>query len=171
MPFRNRNRLRPINTIKHITDRQGGAGIGVPANEILVRGAINPDITTDTSVVEAGSKIFSMFLNVQVIATSSAALGNAYFILYKNPGNNIPAASIPNANATGASDFRRQIFHTEMAMLSDENDSIPITLFKGVLKVPRTFQTMRQEDEIVIQIFTPGVTIDYCVECIYKEVR
>ncbi len=163
--------MRPIQTIKHVTDNQGGSAPGIQTNVVIASAVINPDLTGDPSLVEAGSKIFSIFLNVQVETDSGAALNNAYFFIYKNPQNNIPQASIPNANAQGASNFRRQVFHSEMSMLSDAGDSIPITLFKGVLKIPKVFQSMRQDDQIVVQIFSPGNTIDFCVQSIYKEVR
>ncbi len=169
--FARRNRLRPINSIKHVVDVQGAIPVATKTIVSLIKGVINPDLTTDTTKCEAGSKVFSLFLNVQVVATSEAALSNSYFILYKNPQGNIPAANIPNANATGAHEFRRQIFHTEMAMMADTSESIPIVLFKGVLKIPKVYQTMRQDDVIELQLFQPGTTSDFCVECIYKEIR
>ncbi len=91
-------------------------------------------------------------------------------IIYKNPGNNVSASDIPKGNVVGLSDFRRQIFHQEMKMLGDADNVIPITLFKGVIKVPRTFQTIRENDKITVQLFTPtGITTFFCVQCIFKS--
>ncbi len=144
--------------------------MGVPTDVRLITGVDAP-ILGNTDEVETGARVNSLFLNVQVVGTDAAGLHNAYFIIYKNPGDNINAPSIPNANATGSSTFKRQIFHTEMGMLSDDGDSIPVTLFKGVLKIPRSFQNMRISDLIQIQLFSSGSNFDYCVECIYKEIR
>ncbi len=162
--------LRPINSIKHIVDIQGALTVGAKSNNVLVSSVESPT-NAAAADVQQGGRVSSLFLNVQVNATSEAALGNAYFIIYKNPGNNIAPGEIPNANATGTSDFKKQIFHTEMAMLSDAASDIPIVLFKGVLKIPPRFQRMGIKDQILVQLFSPGVTAEYCIECIYKEYR
>ncbi len=171
--FRRTSRLRPINSIKHIVDLQGGVVPDSKTDNVLVSTVDNPD-TTVANQCQSGGRINSIFLNVQVVnAADATAVNNAYFIIYKNPGDNIAGASIPKANETGVSDFRKQIFHTEMAMLSDTNDSIPITLFKGVLKIPRHMQRLGINDSIKLQLFTPigGATLDFCIQCIYKVYR
>lgn len=162
--------MRPINSIKHVVDQQGGIVLGTRQVEILAVAVENP-VTTSTTNVTNGSRVGSLYLNVQVVATTSAALPNVYFIVYKNPGGNVLAAQIPEANEVGTSDFRKQVFHQEMRMMSDDNDSIPITMFNGVLKLPQRFQRMGINDQIVIQFIAPGVDIEYCIQCIYKEFR
>ncbi len=162
--------MRPVNSLKHIIDQQGGAAPATKTDVVLVNTTDNP-VNTVSNQCSIGSKVSSIFLNVQVETSAGTALNNAYFIIYKNPGNLIAPSEIPDANATGVSNFRKQVFHTEMAMLSDVGDSIPITLFKGVLRIPRKFQRMGINDTIVVQLFSPGNTIDFCVESIYKEFR
>lgn len=162
--------MRPINSIKHIVDKQGGTVIATKADNILVVARDQPN-TLVAEDVQVGGRVNSMFLNVTAVAQSDEALSNIYFIIYKNPGDNIVAGSIPDANKSGTSDFRKQIFHTEMAMMSDAGDSIPITLFKGVLKIPQRYQRMGINDQIVLQIFTPGTSCNFCIQCIYKEYR
>ncbi len=151
-------------------DAQGGT-VAMAKDTVILANAVDDPSRTNATQVENGCTIRSIFLNVQVLATTDVALGNAYFIIYKNPGNNISSANIPDANATGISDFRKMIFHTEMAMTSDTNDSIPITLFKGVLKLPRHMQRFGIGDLLELQLFSPGVDLDRCVQCIYKEIR
>ncbi len=163
--------LRPINAVKHIVDNQGGIVADTKTNVDLVQG-VDSATTAGVTNVEIGSKVSSIFLNIQVIGTGvGGVLNQVYAILYKNPGNNISAADIPKANVTGASDFKRQIFHTEMIMLSSSSDDIPQTLFKGVLRIPRVFHTMRINDKITLQLFAPGGTLNYCVQCIYKSYK
>ncbi len=162
--------MRPVNSIKHITDNQGGL-VAATRTDIILASAVDAPSTSTPNEVAIGGRVNSLFLNVQIVNTSDVALANAYFIIYKNPGANVASANIPDANVTGSSDFRKNIFHTEMAMMSDTGDSIPITLFKGVLKLPQRFQRMGINDRIVIQLFTPGTSAEFCVQSIYKEFR
>ncbi len=173
MSFRRRQNLakRPIHSIKHIVDLQGGVAVATKEAKVIMIG-IDAPVLANVTEVETGAKVNAIFLNVQIVATSEAALPNIYMIVYKNPGNNIAASSIPNANVTGSDDFKRQIFHTEMAMLSDQTATeLPVTLFKGVLMIPRVFRAMRILDNISIQLFSPGVSFEYCIQAIYKEFR
>ncbi len=174
MPFRNRNRMHPINTLKHVIDNQG-ATVGGGTTDITLVSAVENAVSTTPDANDVGSHVRSIFLNVQVVNTVDATglVNNIYFYLFGNPGNNIPGATLPNANAVGSSDSRKQIFHQEMAMLSDANDSIPITMFKGVIRIPKKFQRLGVNDEIGIRITSPtgGPEATFCVQCIYKEIR
>ncbi len=172
MPFR--NRLRPVNTFKHVVDQQATIPAGTEQDINLVVGVDNA-ASANPPNVDIGSHVKSIFLNVQVVNSVNGAgtINNCYFYINGNPGGNIPAASFPAVNSVGNSDARKQIFHQEMAMLSDANDSIPVTMFKGVLRIPRKFNRIGVNDVINIRIGTPvgGAEIDACVQCIYKEVR
>ncbi len=175
MVFFNRrmgNRLRPINSTKHIVDLQGGIPGNAAERRIIVKSVENPLLANVTDV-SPGSKVFSLFLNIQVISTAETSLNNTYWYIFKNPGGNIPTSEQVPANAVGTADFKRQVFHQEMAMLSDPADSIPMTMFKGVLRIPKVFNTMRIGDEIGINFFSPGAsnTQNYCVQSIFKEYR
>ncbi len=171
MVYRRRNSfMRPINSIKHIVDQQGGT---VPATKetIVLVNAVDNAVSTTNNQVTASARVSSIYLNVQVQTSAGTSLNNAYMAVYKNPGNQIQAASIPDANQIGTSNIRKQFFHQEMAMTSDSADSIPITLFRGVLKVPQRYQRMGLADTINLQLFFPGNTFDWCVQCIYKEYK
>ncbi len=160
--------LRPIVSIKNIVDDQGGLVAGTAKKITLADAQDNPVLGTEDNV-KPGCRINGIFLNVQVVGTGGAGvLGNAYMIIYKIPGANMAGSVVPNPNATGTDDFKRQIFHTEMAMTGDSGDSIPITLFKGVIKIPKVFRTMRNQDFLQISLYSPGVTMNYCVQAIYK---
>ncbi len=170
MVFRRRmSNLRPIHSVKHIVDVQGAIVAATKTNVRLASAVDNPTLA-NVDQVEKGSHINSMFVNIQVIGTGAGGvLNQIYAIFYKVPGANILAAQIPNGNTTGSSDFKRQIFHTEMIMLSSSSDDIPQTLFKGVLRIPKVFQAMRMNDFIEIQLFAPGDISNFCVQAIYKE--
>ncbi len=152
-------------------DAQGGLAIDTQVFTTLVL-AVDAPVLANVTEVEVGSRVNSIFLNVQATHETLTALANIYMIIYKNPGGNIGVASIPDGNVTGSNDFKRQIFHTEMAMgPGDVGVRTPITLFKGVLKIPKHMASMRINDAIQIELFSPGTTWNFCVQCIYKEFR
>ncbi len=162
--------MRPIKSRKHIVDLQGGVPGNAAERRVIIKVADNA-LSTDPVQVESGSRITSLFLNIQAIATAQTSLHNLYFYIFKNPQGSIPTTDQVPANSTGTTSFKRQIFHTEMAMMGNVNDGIPITLFKGVLKLPKIFHTMRLDDEVGINFFSPGAgnTDDYCIEAIFKS--
>ncbi len=162
--------LRPVNSLKHVIDIQGGLIAGTQVLTNLIDVTDNPVITAADDNATA-SVVKSFFLNVQVAATGTAALANVYMMIYKNPGNAIGGGNIPDANVVGASDFRKQIFHQEMIMTEKNTTAIPRTLFKGVLRIPKHFQRNGADDTIVLALFSPGVNFDFCFQCIYKEFR
>ncbi len=162
--------LHPVSTVKHVVDIQGGLVIATQANNDLVLGVSSPALGNVAEVVN-GSHVRSIFLNVQVAGSSTAALSNVYMILYGNPGSNIAAGQIPDANQVGSNDFKKQVFHQEMIMTEKNTTAFPRTLFRGVLKIPRKFQRIGIADKISLQLFAPGTTYDFCFQCIYKEIR
>ncbi len=171
MSFRNRFRrgqvLRPVNRIKHVIDRQGGAVIGVQSNLNLINAEDAPVLAND-SQVQTGSTVNGIFLKVEVNATSSAALSNAYMMVFKNPGGNL---TFPNANVVGVDDNKKYVIHQEMVMLQQQTGSNPRTLFVGVIVIPRGYRRFGPKDLLSIQIFSPGVTLNFCIQCHYKEFR
>ncbi len=167
MPRFNRA-IRPVNSRKHIIDLQLGLPIATKISNDLAL-AVDAPVVTNVTECKVGANVNSIFLNVQFYATSTAALANIYMYVWKNPGSNIAIAQVPNANATGASDMKKLIFHTEMNMSEKNTTAIPRTLFKGVLKLPRHMRRFGQNDQLKIELYSPGVTHDVCIQCIYKE--
>ncbi len=159
--------LRPINRIKHVVDIQGA----LPSATVVANKIINTKdapVLANVSEVETGCTINGIFLNIQVYATSATSLANCYFIMYKNPGNNITA---PQPNTVGSDDNKRFVIHQEMVMLEKNTTGIPRTMFKGVIAIPRGMRRCAPNDTWYINLFTPGVTADFCIQTIYKEFR
>ncbi len=168
MVFRRFNRsIRPVNRIKHVIDQQGGATIGA-AFTVNLAEAKDAPILANTTEVETGSTINGIFLKVECNATSSAALANAYLMIMKNPGGNI---TFPNANGVGSDDNKRFVIHQEMVMFQQVTNSNPRTLFVGVIAIPRGYRRMAPNDLLQLQLFSPGVTLNLCIQCHYKEFR
>ncbi len=170
MVFRRRfqsNRLRPINRIKHVFDEQGGLVAGTKVDVILADATDTPTLAA-TNSVETGSTVNGIFLVIEVVATSSAALPNVYMALFKNPGNNL---AFPNPNVIGASDNKKYVIHQKMVMLQEQTGSNPRTLFKGVIAIPRHMRRFGPDNTLRVSLFAPGNAMSYCVQCHYKEFR
>jgi len=159
--------LRPINRIKHVVDIQSALVIGVQNVNTLSSTTDTPTLAA-TNSVETGSKVNGVYLKVEAVATSSAALPNMYIAIVKNPGNNL---TFPNANVIGSNDNKRYVIHQEMVMLQKQTGSNPRTIFNGVIAIPRGYRRNGPQDQLQILLFSPGVTIEYCLQCHYKEFR
>ncbi len=159
--------LHPVNTLKHVVDIQSSLTAGTAESKSLVTAKDSPTLADPDSVL-AGCTVSSVYLNVQVYATSEAALANVYLIVVKNPGGNLSNIA---PNTVGVNDDKRFVIHQEMRMLGGSTTEIPVTLFQGVISVPRSYRRMGRNDTLIVRILAPGVNIDYCVQCIYKEIR
>ncbi len=164
---RNRMALRPIHSIKHVVDIQGGLVAGTQVNNNLIN-SVDAPVLANTQNVETGARVNSIYLKVEVYATGTAALANCYLIIVKNPGGSI--ASIP-ANSVGSNDNKRFVIHQEMIMSEKNTTAMPRTLFQGVILIPKGYRRFGINDLLQIGLFAPGVNFDFCVQCIYKEYR
>ncbi len=115
-----------------------------------------------------GSTVNAFYLKVECNATTSAALPNIYMFCFKNPGSTFTA---PQGNAIGVSDLKKYVFHQEMVMLQQQDNSNPRTLFNGVIMIPRGYRRNGPDDNISILFLAPGVNFQVCLQCHYKEFR
>ncbi len=159
--------MRPINRIKHVVDSQQAATAGTQIAVSLIDTVDTPTLA-DTDGVETGSTVNAIYLKVECNATTSAALANMYMFLFKNPGANFTA---PTANVIGSSDLKKYVFHQEMIMFQQQDGSNPRTLFNGVIRIPRGYRRNGPDDNISVLFLAPGVNIQVCVQCHYKEFR
>ncbi len=168
MSFRRQRNIRPVNSIKHVVDLQGAIPVNTKVTNDLMLAVQDPDPTV-AKEINNGCAINSIFLNVQSYVTSTAALANIYMYVWKNPGSNIAIAQVPDGNKVGTSDLRKLVIHQEMNMGEKNTTAIPRTLFKGVIKIPRHMRRFGITDVLRIEMFSPGVTHDFCIQCIFKE--
>ncbi len=169
MPFHRRfnSGMRPVNRIKHVIDIQNALVAGTQRNEAIATSTDTPTLAVRDSV-ETGSKINAIYIKVEAVATSSAALPNMYFILFKNVGGNL---GTPAANTVGLSDNKRFVIHQEMIMFQEQTGSNPRTVFNGVIKLPRGYRRNGPNDIWQIGLLAPGVSVNFCIQCHYKEFR
>ncbi len=131
-------------------------------------GSVDAPVLAASTQVETGSTVNGIYLRVEVTATSSAALANVYMLVGKNPGGNLV---LPNPNAVGINDNKKYVIHQEMVMMQKQDGSNPRTLFNGVIVIPRGYRRMAINDLLTMRVLAPGVNIDVCVQCHYKEFR
>ncbi len=161
---------RPIHSIKHVIDSQLGIIAATQQLVTIVKAKDAPSLG-NTNEVETGSRVNAFFLNCQIAASSTAALANIYFYLFKNQGNNIPSSEFPDGNVVGANNMKNLVFHQEMLMTEKNTTAVARTMFRGVIMIPKHMRRMGVNDEIIIAIFAPGVNFDFCLQSIYKEYR
>lgn len=122
----------------------------------------------NTTEVETGSKVNGIYLKLEAYATQATALSNFYMAIGKNPGNNL---TLPNPNVVGISDNKRFIIHQEMVMLEQKSNGNPRTVFNGVIAIPRGYRRFGPDDRLEIIMLSPGVDVNLCFQCHYKEFR
>ncbi len=167
MPYFNRRRgmsLRPVNRIKHVFDVQDALAIGTQKEKNPIV-AVDAPVLANTFEVQTGCTVNAIYLDIEVVATSSAALPNVYLAVWKNPGNNL---TIPAPNTIGASDNKRFAIHQEMVMLQQQTNSNPRTLFKGVIVIPKGYRRFAPNDRLTVSLLSPGVTVSFCIQAHYK---
>ncbi len=172
MPFRSRrsgSSLRPVNRIKHVVDFQFAVVGGTILSRDLIATTDTPTLAVPNSV-ETGSKVNGIYLKVEVVNTEATqgVLPNVYLVIVKNPGGNITP---PTPNLVGIDDNKRYVIHQEMLMLQKQTGSNPRTLFNGVIVLPRGYRRNGPNDKLVCNILSPGVDLDACLQCHYKEFR
>ncbi len=171
MPFRRFNNmsLRPIHRLKHVVDKQAGIAAGVTDITALVD-TVDAPVLANTSEVETGAKVNGIYLKVEAVRTTatSGVLSNVYLMVSKNPGNNLV---MPPPNTVGSSDNKRYIIHQEMVMLQQQGNGNPRTVFNGVIAIPRGYRRFGPDDALLLAVLSPGVSINYCIQCHFKEFR
>ncbi len=150
-----------------MVDSQFAATANATTVTTLIK-TVDAPVLANTNEVETGSKVNGIYLHIEANATSSAALANLYMAVMKNPGANL--ANIP-PNVQGSNDNKKYVIHSEMIMFQQVTNSNPRTLFNGVIVIPRGYIRNGPADELRLIIIAPGVNINVCIQCHYKEFR
>ncbi len=161
--------LHPVQRRKHVLDFQTAIPVNLQLTQVIATVVDNPALA-NTAQVNVGSHIYGVFCSVEAVCseTSTTATPNMYFMLYKDPGDNL---TMPNANTVGADDNKRYVLHQEMVMLNALDGGSPRSVFKGVVKIPKGLSRMGPGDAIKVQLFIPstGVAVNSCAQYHYKE--
>ncbi len=150
-------------------DSQAGVSGGTVNQTILILASDTPDLAT-TNEVQTGATVNAIYLKVEANNTEAVqgVLANAYMYVGKNPGGNLV---LPTPNVVGVSDNKKYVIHQEMVMFQKAVGSNPRTLFNGVISIPRGYRRFGPLDQLDLNVFAPGVDMDLCIQCHYKEFR
>ncbi len=168
--------LRPVNSVKHVIDTSGVVVAGATSTTDLVQTVDSPSALTNQ--VHVGSYVKFIYLKVEVVgAIAFAGVPRCYMYVMKNATDDI---SLPSPDAVGASTVKRFVLHQEMTMISQQASSagggdftFPRTMFKGVIRIPKTYQRNGITDKTQFVIGnssgeSTGST-RFCLQAIYKE--
>ncbi len=172
-----RRNLRPINSVKHITD--SSSIIGAITNTILTTPISATDTYTlaDPDGVPTGSEVGSFFLSVFIISeggelASEVPLVDWYVI--KSPGGawgtTFDADNLPTPGSTGVHKNKRWILHEEKGLSGGGDASlagVPM-IFKGVIRIPKGMSRIAQDDKFFVCIRT-NFASKACAQTIYKH--
>ncbi len=151
-----------------MVDNQQATAAGTAVDVVLVS-SVDAPVLANTNEVETGSKVNGIYLRVEVVNTGvTGVLANAYLAVFKSPGGSI---AIGNPNVVGADKDKRYVIHQEMVMLQMIDNSNPRTLFNGVIAIPRGYRRFGPADVLIARVFSPGVELNLCIQCHYKEFR
>ncbi len=176
MVFNRGRNLRPINSIKNVTDT---SGIIAPVTNtsiiVIISGVRNADLAT-TNEVDVGASISSIFLELFFISeggelATEVPLVDWYII--KDPGNawgtTFNASNLPTPGVTGSHINKRHILHEEKGLSGGGNLSlagVPM-VFKGVIRIPRGRQRWGESDVLRIAA-RANFNTKFCVKAVYK---
>jgi len=152
-----------------VVDFQFAVVGGTQINRTLIDSIDTPTLA-DTNGVETGSRVNAIYLKIEVVnvETTQGSLPNVYLMIFKNPDGNLV---LPVPNIVGLSDNKKYVIHQEMIMLQKQTNSNPRTLFNGVIVLPRGYRRMGPNDLLQASLLSPGVDLDACLQCHYKEFR
>ncbi len=160
--------LHPVNTLKHVVDSDGNVGTTQAVVDVIT--AAENAQSTVSNEVDIGATVNAIYLRLEALHTAGVGRPNFYMYVMKNPGNNVVN---PTADAVGVSDERRFVIHQSMVMLSgDAGNGLPRVVFDGVIRIPRGYKRFGIKDRLQV-VVKSGATSgnDWCLQCIYKEIR
>ncbi len=168
MPFRRMAGLRPVNSIKHVLDIEGGLAAATDSTSTFVNAVNTPSVPFKPGDVMFGSYVRSFYLSIFIIGATGAPIDGSinWYIAKQRSGQG--AADFPTPSATGTSEVRNQIIHEEKG-LSGSGDGTPM-VFKGVIKIPRSMQRIREGDAMFLRLRINGtIQATFCIKIIYKS--
>ncbi len=179
MPLRRALQIRPVNSLKHIIDTNGGISAALQSATDVINTVDSPDTDANPNECHVGSAVKAIYLRVEVVGKVPAGgVDNIYMAVFKNASNFL---TLPNLDLVGVNTRRKFVIHQEMLMLTPQATSgagggdfrFPRTLFKGVVRIPKGYQRNGQFDKLQVLIQHRNgeatQTSEFCLQCIYKE--
>ncbi len=180
MPRRFNRGLRGIiNSTKNIVETSGILGAVTNTRAMIIATAVEDASLATAQQVDKGCKIHSIYLSAFFIAEGGEVANEVplvdWYVLKDNAdamSTTFDASHLPTPGATGVHENKRFIFHTEKGLAGGGDAStagVPM-IFKGVLRIPKGFQTMRMGDVLGFYARSNFAT-KFCIQAIYKYYR
>ncbi len=166
------SRLRPVNSIKNISEVSSIIAATTDTIALTVSKSVDAPAVSNSNEVSNGSTINSIYLSVYVIAEGGEVANEVPLVdwyIWKNNGNQATGSEIPTPGATGTDELKRYILHQEKGLAGGGDASlagVPM-IFKGVIKLPRTFRRQAINDRIQVMVRTTFAS-KICIQAIYK---
>ncbi len=167
-----------VTSTKNISEASAIIAAVTNTEILFVANAVEPSAValSDNDGVQKNCRITSFFFSIFVYTEGGEVANEVplvdWYVIKDNGGNmsgTFDASHLPTPGATGVHENKRFIFHTEKGLAGGGDASlsgVPM-VFKGVIRVPKGFQTMRIGDKIIICI-RANFASKYCVQAIYK---
>ncbi len=164
--FRGRGQRPILHSIKHILDTEGELIQNTPATIDVATTVVNESATFTPGEVLLGSKVFGIFITIFIIGSTGAPVGASQnWLLGKLMSGQ---TGLPAPSNVGVSPIRNQIYHQEKGLVGSGDGTA--MAFKGVIKIPRGQQTMREGQKIQVRIENLDATnTAFCFRAIYKS--
>ncbi len=160
--------MRPvIDTIKNVVNQIDGITSGADFERDIAVAKDSP-VTSTTSDVKRGSKIFKIWLEFWVYSSAELAVGvsNAVDLyIWKNPGNNLTP---PTPTSQGSSNEKKYIFKSWKGLIGARTQGSQPYTWKGWIKIPRVYQRMGTDDTISLVSRAIGSNAVVCMIAVYK---
>ncbi len=156
-----------INSIKNVAPGINAAATG--ANTVLSLAiAVDTPITSASTQVKRGCKIFKFWFEMWIGASATAAAGvtqqfDGYIM--KNPGANLTP---PNPGSVGSSNEKKFVFRTWKGLVGSRVEGTPYYSFRGWIKIPKVYQRFGTDDVLQLVIRPSGTAVIVCHNAIYK---
>ncbi len=171
-----RNALRPIISTKNVVETSGIMAAGTNTVLDTLVNTLDSASLAVTESVDRGSTVNGMFLSMFFITEGGEVANEVPLVdwyIIKNPGfsfqTTFDATNLPTPGAQGDHDNKRYILHTEKGLAGGGDASltgVPM-VFKGVIKLPRSFKKMNANDRIMLCARANFAT-KFCTQAIYK---
>ncbi len=173
------NRLRPIDSVKHIKESSGVLAAGVNAIHNDIIDGVDTYTLADANGVPTGAKVHSFYLSVYIISEGGEVANEVPLMdwyIIKNPGNawgtTFDSDNLPTPGATGVHKNKRWIIHTEKGLTGGGDASlsgVPM-IFKGVIRIPRGMQRIGEDDKFLL-CTRANFASKICSQAIYKHYK
>ncbi len=162
--------LSPINSNKHYVHRTNTLlGNGAILNEVIAHAVVAPAVTNAFDVRQ-GSTIHTVHIDLWISGGGATGVDTQFTVALEKLSGGQPDMTTGQIANLGAYPNKKNILFTGQGVLGaqiDGNQSIPI--MNAWFSIPKGKQRMGLDDQIIVNVFTSGTSLNICGLFTYKE--